>query len=98
MRWLSQHLDNINLHEIDKALIERIITAKLNEGVSKSRVNRITTLINTILNKAMKEWEWISTKPHIRKFKEPSIRVRWITQNEANNLITQLPSHLADMA
>jgi len=23
--------------------------------------------------------------------------VRWITQNEENNLITQLPSHLADM-
>lgn len=97
MRWLSQHLDNIHLHEIDKALIERIITAKLNEGVSKSRVNRITSLINTILNKAIKEWEWINTKPHIRKFKEPNIRVRWITQNEANNLITQLPSHLADM-
>ena len=97
MRWLSQYLDNIHLHEIDKALIERIITAKLEEGVSKSRVNQITTLINTILNKAVKEWEWITSKPHIRKFKEPSIRVRWITQDEASNLINQLPPHLADM-
>jgi len=41
---------------IDKTIIESIIDAKLKEGASKTRVNRITTVINTILNKAVKEW------------------------------------------
>lgn len=97
LRWLKAFLDDKYLCEIDKALIEEIISAKLNEGVSPSRVNRITTLINTILNKAVNEWEWITHKPHIRKFKEPSIRIRWIKKEEAERLIKELPDHLAAM-
>ena len=70
----------------------------LKEGASKSYVNRVTTLINTLLNKAMKEWEWITHKPHIRKFKEPKVRIRWITQEQASKLISELPEHLNYMA
>lgn len=55
-------------------------------------------MINTILNKAVKEWQWIDSKPHIRKFKEPKIRVRWLTQEEAIRLLAGLPAHLAAMA
>lgn len=98
LRWIAQHLDNKYLHSIDKTLIESIIDAKLKEGVSKTRVNRVTTVINTILNKAVKEWQWLESKPHIRKFKEPSVRIRWLTQDEAVRLITELPDHLAAMA
>ncbi len=97
-RWLAKYLNNKKPHEIDKKLIEQIIAAKLREGASKSRVNRVTTLLNTLLNKAMKEWEWISNKPHIRKFKEPKIRIRWITQEQASKLLSELPEHLSNMA
>lgn len=98
LRWLKKHLDNTLLDEIDKNVIEAIITAKLKEGVSKTRVNRVTTVINTILNKAVKEWQWLDSKPHIRKFKEPKIRIRWLTQEEAIRLLAELPPHLAAMA
>lgn len=98
LRWIAQHLDNKYLHNIDKPIIESIIAAKLKEGVSKSRVNRVTTVINTIFNKAVIEWKWLDSKPHIRKFKEPSIRIRWLTQSEAAELLKQLPSHLEAMA
>jgi integrase len=98
LRWIAQHLDNRYLHDIDKTVIESIIHAKLKEGVSKTRVNRVTTVINTILNKAVKEWEWLDTKPHIRKFKEPNVRIRWLTQDEAARLLTKLPPHLGAMA
>lgn len=97
LRWLAHHLNDVYLHDIDKGTVEKIIKAKLDEGVSKTRVNRVTTVLNTILNKAFKEWEWLDTKPHIRKFKEPSIRIRWMTQDEAARLISELPDHLADM-
>lgn len=96
-RWLAKFLNNKKLHEIDKQLIEKIIAEKLKEGASKSRVNRVTTLLNTLLNKAMKEWEWITNKPHIRKFKEPKVRIRWITQEQASKLISELPKHLSYM-
>lgn len=98
LRWLAKHLDNRYLDEIDKQVIEAIISAKLKEGVSKTRVNRVTTVINTVLNKAVKEWQWLEAKPHIRKFQEPNIRIRWITQEEAGRLLAILPGHLAAMA
>ena len=98
LRWIAQHLNNKYLHEIDKTLIESIINAKLKEGVTRTRVNRITTVINTILNKAVKEWQWLDNKPHVRKFKEPSVRIRWLTQDEAKRLLTELPEHLEAMA
>jgi hypothetical protein len=40
---VTQHLDNKYLHDIDKAVIESIIHAKLKEGVSKTKVNPINT-------------------------------------------------------
>jgi integrase len=98
LRWIAQHFDNKYLHDIDKSLIESIIHAKLKEGVRKTRMNRVTTVINTILNKAVKEWQWLDTKPHIRKFKEPNVRIGWLTQDEAARLLTKLPPHLGAMA
>lgn len=47
---------------------------------------------------ARDEWEWIDRIPKVRLFKEPKKRIRWITAEEANILIKELPSHLADMA
>ena len=40
----------------------------------------------------------MDSKPHIRKFKEPNIRIRWLTQNEASRLLSELPPHLEAMA
>jgi integrase len=98
LRWLSKYLDNKFLQTIDEPLIELIIRSKLSEGVSKARVNRVTSVINTILNKAVKKWRWIDSKPYIQKFEEPKIRIRWITQDEAARLLMQLPTHLNAMA
>lgn len=97
IQWLEPYLGDKNLNEIDNKLIEKIIQAKLKE-TGKTRVNRITTLIGSILNKAKKEWNWTNSVPHIRKFKEPSKRVRWITREEALRLMRILPDHMEAMA
>jgi integrase len=97
LRWLRPYLDGLHLDEISKDTVEKVMFQKLNTGVSKTRVNRTTTVINTILNKACKEWGWIDTVPHIRKYKEPSVRVRWLTKDEASRLLAQLPPHLEAM-
>ena len=64
----------------------------------KTRVNRTTELIRAILNKAMKEWKWISTVPYIRRFKENNQRMRWLTPEEAARLLDELPDHTKAMA
>ena len=97
LNWLRPYLDNKHLDEINKALIEKIIQAKLNEGNTGTRVNRVTTLIGTILNKAKREWNWIDSVPHIRKFPELKKRVRWLTKEEAERLLLELNEHTAAM-
>jgi len=39
----------------------------------------------------------VSRVPMVRMLPEPSKRVRWLTRNEADGLIAELPPHLADM-
>ncbi|AEG00340.1 tyrosine-type recombinase/integrase [Methylomonas methanica] len=97
LKWLATYLDDVYLHDIDEALIEKIIAAKL-KIAGKTRVNRTTELVRSILNKAMKEWKWIDSTPHIRRFKEASHRLRWLTHEEANRLMGELPEHTKAMA
>ncbi len=79
-RWLDTYLGHKVLAEIDQADIDRIITAKLNQGVSYARVNRITALVSAVLHKARNHWGWIDYIPPIRKFAEPKKRIRWLPQ------------------
>lgn len=54
-------------------------------------------VIRTILNAAHKQWEWVDSAPAIKLLPEPKQRVRWLTHEEADNLIYELPEHLAAM-
>ncbi len=54
-------------------------------------------IIRAILNKCVKEWEWLDRAPHIRMLKEPKIRIRFITYDEAQRLFLELPEHLEMM-
>lgn len=97
LRWLSPYLDGVYLDDITKDRVEKIIAAKQKTGVSNTRVNRTTEVIRAMLNKAQKEWQWLDSVPHIRRFKEPKGSPRWITQDEARRLIAELPEHLKAM-
>jgi len=96
LKWLRPFLDDVYLDEIHTDLIEKIIQAKL-KVAGKTRVNRTTELIRSVLNKAHKEWDWINTVPHIRRFKEANKRLRWLTHDEASRLLEELPEHTKAM-
>jgi integrase len=98
LRWLDQHLNNINLDEITKAKIDEIKVAKKREGVSNSTVNRTLELLRSILNRARQEWEWLDSTPSMRMLPEQSTRIRWLTHEESVRLINELPEHLKAMA
>ena len=96
-RYLDQFLGDLYLDEIDRDLIDRIVAQKRTEALPAT-VNRYLALIRAVLRCAAYDWEWIDKAPRIKLLKEPEGRVRWITQDEARRLVSELPDHLAAMA
>ncbi len=98
LRWLDPHLNGVELQAIKRDRLDKISCVKLAEGVENSTVNRMQEVIRAILRKACNEWEWLDRVPAVRMLPEPTKRVRWITHNEADRLLAELPAHLAAMA
>ena len=98
IRWLDKFLGGLNLADINRDVIDRITQARLAEGVSNASVNRLLQCIRVILRRAANDWEWLERVPRIRFLHEPSRRVRWLTREEAEKLVAELPPHLAAMA
>jgi len=93
LKWLHKHLSNKNLSDINRDFVDYLKQARLSEGVSNASVNRILALLKSVLRKAKNDWEWIDKIPHIQLLPEPKRRIRWITYEEAQHLIDELPEH-----
>jgi len=57
----------------------------------------VLALIRSILRKAGLEWEWFDKLPRIRLYKEAKRRVRWLTPEQVQTLLKELPPHQQDM-
>ena len=97
LRWLDQFLSGVMLDQINRSMLDRIMAAKMAEGVKNSSVNRVMEVVRAVLRKAANEWEWLDRVPNVRMLPEPNRRIRWITREQADRLILQLPPHLASM-
>jgi len=97
-KWLQQHLNKYELCNISKDLIEKIAQKKEAEGVKPATVNRILALIRSVLSRACKHWEWTDKIPLVRMRMENNARTRWLTREEADKLLAELPEHLSRMA
>jgi len=93
--WLDTYLGSLSLNEITVSVIDEIRQAKL-KGNSKSTVNRYLSFVRSILNRAV-SWEWLDKAPKITMFKEPQGRTRFLTIDEVQRLLKELPEHLQDM-
>ena len=98
LRWLDGHLRGMELAAITREVLDRVMEARLSKGVSNATVNRTMEVIRSILRKAANEWDWIDRAPAVRMLREPKRRIRWLTHEEAQRLIEELPEHLAEMA
>ena len=98
LRWLDAHLGDKDLDTITRDMIEHVTQAKLADQCSNATVNRTLALVRSILRKAMREWQWLDRAPAVRMLKEPTRRVRYLTHEEADRLLLELPPHLRDMA
>jgi integrase len=97
-RWAHKFLNGIELSSINRDVLDRIMTARQAGGVANSTVNRTMEVIRAVLRRATYEWEWLDIAPRVRMLPEPKRRVRWITRDQADRLIVELPEHLAAMA
>ena len=96
-RWVDRWLQGKQLSVIDRELLFRIAEAKAKE-TNESTANRNMALIRAVLRRACDVWEWIDRAPKVPMYVIRNKRVRWITREEANRLISFLPSHQAAMA
>jgi integrase len=97
LRWLDGHLRGMELEAMTREVLDRVIETRLSEGVSNATVNRTMEVVRSILRKAANEWDWIDRAPAVRMLPEPKRRIRWLTHEEAERLIEELPEHLAEM-
>lgn len=98
LEWLGRFFNGKLLDEITKPLIHEAIRAKQAEGVANSTVNRMLSVLRALLRRAVDEWEWLEVAPKITLLPQKTLRVRFLSQDEAVRLLAELPSHLADMA
>lgn len=98
LRWLDRFLGGKLLDAITRSMIDRITDAKIAEGLSNATVNRTLEVLRAILRKCVDDWEWLDKAPKIRMLKEPTRRIRFLTLEEAQRLLGELPEHMADMA
>jgi integrase len=98
LRWLDAHLGGLFLDEITRDRCEAIAEAKAREGVGPATVNHYLQVVRVVLRAAHQEWEWVDRIPKVRFRAVPKERIRWLTREEADRLLAELPEHLAAMA
>jgi integrase len=97
LRWLDKYLGGLALGAINRNVLDRAFSARQAEGVANSTVNRTMEIARAVLRRAANEWEWLDRVPRVRMLPEPKRRVRWLTRDEADRLIGELPEHLKAM-
>lgn len=91
-----EHLGHLTLCQITADHIRDAVNKLQKDGkpVTGARKNRYLSWIRAMLRKAEREWLWIDKAPTLRLYPEAKRRIRWLTPQEAERLIAELPDHL----
>lgn len=96
LRWLEQHLGRMPLRAINRETVRRIGETKAAEA-SPATANRYLALVRAILRRCVIDWGWLDAAPSVRLYPEVTRRVRWLTKDQADRLLQELPEHQAAM-
>ncbi len=111
LRWLHPHLAGTRLDKITAQTIRNIAAVRASEPANKrakaegeapaltspATVNRMLALLRSVLRYAV-TLDWLDRAPAIKLRKEKADRLRWLTRDEAELLLAELPEHLAAAA
>ena len=105
LRWLDAYLGTLYLDQINREGLRGLVSARRREKtrmsgqpVTNATINRLLSVVHAILRRAAMAWDWLDQAPTIPLLPEPSRRIRWLTREEAERLLAELPPHLAEMA
>ena len=88
-KHLRRAFGGMVMNEMTPAHVRAYVDGRKSEGICNSTINRELALLSAAINCANKEWEWALPNPlKGRKLKEPEGRVRWLTTEEAEKLVT----------
>ncbi len=108
LQWLDKHLGHLTLKQITRELLDRLAKLRLSERRTRGKnnqgkplqpatVNRMLEIVRAILRKAEREWLWMDKAPVIRMLHEDNRRIRWLTHEQVETLLNELPEHLANL-
>lgn len=90
--WVAKHWQDKPLETIKNSDIRRLAELKKNES-SAPTANRHLAFVRAVLNRAHREWEWITRLPYVRLYPEKARRVRWLDPEQVKILFDALPEH-----
>lgn len=93
-RNLRPHFGGKTLRAITTPLISEYVEKRRGQGVSDPTIKRDLSLLGVVLRKAHREWGWLDKVPPFPALKENPARIRWLTVEEMERLISCCPDHL----
>lgn len=93
LRQADSALGTLHLDQIDRDQLSAAARTYRATGVKNSTVNNLIAVIATVLN-AAKGWGWLDVVPTPPKLPVTDRRLRWLTRDEADRLLAELPDYL----
>ncbi len=102
-KHLYQFFTGHQLETLKGSDIRAYIEARKSEGAAQGTVNREIGLFSSAINYARNEWDWELPNPVMgKRLREPEGRIRWLTKEEATQLVVAAgtdprATHLPDL-
>lgn len=101
MSFWELHLGHItDIRKINREFVDGLIL-KHRDGVqpkvacsANTTANHYVNIVSAMMNAAAREWDWIESAPKLRRYTQPDGRDRWLTVEEWQRVIAELPHHL----
>ncbi len=111
LRWINKRIEQLPLRSITRMKVESLMAEKRAEGIvskklkdappprpiSSKTLNNYVGEISKILNHAH-TLAWIDSVPVLRTYAVGTAPIAWLSRDEADRLLEELPLHLARMA
>ncbi len=94
-RILHPILGDKLLSEINGDVVWSITEQLSKRGIAPATINRYLATVRSLLRMARDEWQWIDTYPKIKMLPGEVARDRWLTREEADNLVACCSPHMA---